>query len=235
MTNTKGLLSLVVLSAFVTCGCGSHPTDLASDRDIRRTSKDVEMIRVGLLPLEDYPELVRFQQVRDVDFFTMDGTGADDARLEALANLNWKKLKQVCLLNCPSVTDEGIRHLSRLSSLEGFQLEGTSITDESLEILASNVNLKGINIANCPKITREGLLRLADHEGLEELGFSVGSMTHEDVVQIVTKLKDMEYLGIVDPDGKIREEELDRLGEEKGIAISVITTGALQDVGSSSQ
>ena len=230
MKNKILLIAISIGPFFVAVGCGDHPLDIKSDRDIKQASKNVERIRIGLLPIKEYPALARLENVKDVDFFTMDGTGANDAKLKAFAELEWPKLEQVCLLNCPAVTDAGIRQLSNISSLQGFQLEGTSISDKSLAILTKSANLKGINVANCRNVTANGLFVLVEFENLEELTFSVGSMTEDEVIQIVRKLKNVKYLGIIDPDGKVREERVELIGNEKGIAISISQTGALQDV-----
>ena len=168
--------------------------------------------------------------MKDVDFFTMDGTGANDAKLKAFAEMKWLKLKAVCLLNCPAVTDAGIIELAKISSLQSFQLEGTSISDESLTILTKSVDLKGINVANCPKVSIKGLFSLVEYENLEELGFSVGSMTQDEVIMLINKAKKIKYIGIVDNEGRIREAEVKNICCKKGISLSVRQTGALQNV-----
>lgn len=227
----KNLLRIsLFISIIAANSCGSHPADIKSERDINNAPENVERIRIGLLPIKDYPALSRLVNVKDVDFFTMDGTGANDAKLKAFSELEWPELKEVCLLNCPAVTDAGIRQLSKIPSIQGIQLEGTSISDESLVILTKSVNLKGINVANCPNVTVKGLFVLAEFENLEELGFSVGSMTQGEVIKLINKTKNVKYLGVVDPDGKIRENELKIAGAEKGISVSVSQTGALQNV-----
>ena len=230
MKNKILLIAISIVPFFVAVGCGDHPLDIKSARDIKQVPKNVERIRIGLLPIKEYPALARLENVKDVDFFTIDGTGANDAKLKVFAELEWPELKEVSLLNCPAVTDAGIRELSKISSLEGFQLEGTSISDESLAVLTKSVNLKGVNVANCPNVTAKGLYILAEFKNLEELGFSVGSMTQDEVVQIIRDLDNVKYLVVVDPEGKIRREELELVGDAKGISVSISQTGALQDV-----
>src|SRR5207253_880619 len=106
---------------------------------------------------------------REFDFFTVDATGANDEKLAALSKHNFSHMRGVSLLNCPAVTDAGIRHLTNFSTLQWVQLEGTSITDKGLEILADHMQLTGVNAANCPNITTNGLDKLARSAHLTEV------------------------------------------------------------------
>lgn len=222
--------ALVVLLACMTTGFGQHPMSLFSPKDIKSTPSDIEQIAIPFLPLEHYPLLSKFKQVKTVSFYSTDGTGASDEKLEALAKNENQHLKDITLLNCPLVTDGGIRHISTITALRMLQLEGTSITDEALEIISSKMRLTGLNISNCPKVTMKGLLKLATSETLKEFGFSANDLSQEDVVRLINEFRTITWCGIVDPSEKLDAQVLKILGKEKGVRVVIKRTGALQDV-----
>ena len=222
---------LVLLIACMGTGFGNHPTALSSSRDIRRAPSDVERIIIGQLPIKDYPLLSKLQRLKDVDFYTLDGTGANDDKLRELSKLKLDNLEGISLLNCPVVTDGGIRHLSRIPSLKHMQLEGTSITDEALEIMASDMSLTGVNVANCPKITKQGLLKIAASTTLVTFTFSADALTQEDVVRLIGEFgKNVKWPSVVDREGKLDAAALKAAARKNGITLNVSRTGALQDV-----
>jgi len=221
---------LPMLVVLVGCLSAGYPTALSSDRDIRRAPSDVERIIVGLLPIKDYPLLSKFERLKDADFYTLDGNGANDEKLRELSKLNFSKLEGISLLKCPAVTDEGIRHLTNIRSLKHIQFEGTSITDEALEIIASKMRLTGVNVSNCPKVTMQGLLKLASSETLKEFGFSANDLSQEDCVRLIKEFRTITWCGIVDPSGKLDAQTLKSLGQEQGVRVVIKRTGALQDV-----
>lgn len=224
------LILLMILLAGTNSGCGGHPTPLQSAQDVRRASADLQQIRIGLLPISDYPLLSKFKRLKDVDFFTLNGTGADDAKLEALSKVKLETLEGVSLLNCPMVSDDGFRHLATIPSLKWVGMEGTSITDESLAVMASKMKLTGVNVSNCSKVTKNGLLILAASSTLKEFSFSADALTQDDVVEIINQFKGITWCGIVDPGNKLDVPTLKQLGQQKSVRIVVKPTGALQDV-----
>ncbi len=238
MTKTPKLIALfgrattILLYALAANGCGTHPTPLTSAGDISRASKDTEQIVIGLLPVGDYPQLAKFQKLKDVSFFTTDGTGANDEKLRALSKVRFTNLQGVLLLNCPKVTDEGIRHLSQIASLKWLGLEGTSITDESLEIMSKNMKLTGVNVANCSSLTVIGLLKLAESETLQSFTFPAESLTQEDVARLIGKFKaNLKWPAVVDLGGKLNASQLESLAQRRGFSLNVRRTGAMQDLG----
>lgn len=232
MITSFGRATTILLFALATNGCGTHPTPLTSARDISRTSKDTEQIVIGFLPVGDYPLLTKFQNLKDVSFFTTDGTGANDEKLQALSKVELKNLKGVLLLNCPKVTDVGIRHLSRIPSLKWLGLEGTSITDESLVIMSKDMKLTGVNVANCSNITVNGLLKLAKSETLQSFTFPAESLTQEDVARLIGGFKaNLKWPSVVDLGGKLNASQLESLAQQRGFRLNVRRTGAMQDLG----
>ena len=221
----------VVLVACMSTGFGKHPTALSSSRDIRRTSRDTKKIIIGLLPVSDYPLLSKFQHLNDVDFYTLDGTGGNDGKLRALSQLGFTELKGISLLNCPAVTDEGIGHLTKIQSIKTLHLEGTAITDEALQIMASQMSLTGLNVANCQKIGMKGLLKIAASETMVEFSFSANALTQEDVVRLFAVFKmNIKWVSVVDREGKLDATALKALAKSNKFILNVSRTGALQDV-----
>ena len=227
-----GCATIILLFALVTNGCGTHPTPLTSVRDIARASTDTEQIVLGFLPVGDYPLLSKFQSLKDVSFFTTDGTGANDEKLQALSKVKLKNLQGVLLLNCPRVTDVGIRHLSQIPSLKWLGLEGTSITDAALAIMANDMKLTSVNVANCSNLSVNGLLQLARSETLQSFSFPAESLTQEDVARLIGEFKpNLKWPSVVDLTGKLNAPALEVIAQQRGFSLDVRQTGSMQDLG----
>lgn len=223
---------MLLLVALETTGCGKHPTPLGSASDIQRAAKDTDQIVIGFLPMEDYPLLSKFQNLKAVSYFTTDGIGANDEKLQALSKVGLKNLEGAILLNCPSVTDDGIRHLSQIPSLKWLGLEGTSITDESLVMMSKDMRLTGVNVANCSNVTVNGLLILAGSKTLESFTFPAESLTQEDVARLIGEFKpNLKWPSVVDLAGKLNASQLESLAQQRGFRLNVSRTGAMQDMG----
>jgi len=69
------------------------------------------------------------------------------------------------------VTDEGIRHLSRLPRLEHLDLSGTSITDRGMEVLRRTAALRSISMTGT-NVTDAGAAHLADCPALEAVNLA---------------------------------------------------------------
>ena len=213
---------LLLLVALNSTGCGKYPASLASARDIQHISKETEQIVIGFLPMADYPLLTKFQHLKAVSFFMTDGTGANDEKLQALSKIRLPELAGVTLLNCPGVTDEGIRHLSRIPSIKWLGLEGTSITDESLVIMSKDMKLTGVNVANCSGLTVDGLIRLARSETLQSFTFPAESLTQEDVARLIGEFKpNLKWPSVVDLAGKLNASQLESIAQQRGFSLNV--------------
>jgi len=232
MITLVGPATTILLFALVTNGCGTHPTPLTSARDIARASTDTEQIVIGFLPVGDYPLLSKFKRVKDVSYFTTDGTGGNDEKLHALSKVRLENLKGVTLLNCPRVTDEGIRHLAQIPSLKWLGLEGTSITDAALAIMANDMKLTGVNVANCLNLSVNGLLKLARSESLQSFTFPAESLTQEDVARLIGEFKpNLKWPSVVDLTGRLNASALEVIAQQRGFSLNVRRTGAMQDLG----
>lgn len=226
------VLFLFLLFTFVSTGCSAHPTPLRSDQDIQRASADTEQIVIGFLPIAHYPLLSKFKGLKDVSYFTTDGTGGSDDKLHALSKVRLENLKGVTLLNCPRVTDEGIRHLAQIPSLKWLGLEGTSITDAALATMVNDMKLTSVNVANCSNLTISGLTKLARSETLTGLTFSAEFLTQEDVVLLIMEFKqNLKWPDVVDLTDKLDAAHLKSVAQARGFKLRVSRTGAMQDLG----
>lgn len=185
-------------------------------------------IAIPFLPIEDYGRLAEFKDLEQISYFSVDGSGGTDEKLEALSKLNPPKLADLDLLNSPQVTDRGIRHLARIDSLRMMQLEGTSITDAGIKSIVGEMRLTGVNVANCPKVGYDGIRLLARSRSLEEIGFSADHLTQAQILSLVDHLGSATYIGIVDPKNKLDEGLLEKAGAKKGVQIVISDKGALQ-------
>jgi hypothetical protein len=134
----------------------------------------------------------------------------------------------ISLLDCPNVTDEGIRAIASFPSLRGLQLEGTSITDAGLEIMATKLKLTGVNVANCKGVTRKGIYSVALTPSLEQFTFSGDDWTQEQLIELIDSFKNVKWCSIVDPQKRLDAELLRAGGKARGIQIAISKAGALE-------
>lgn len=221
IVNTRLLLFLILGHGTVIVGCGRNPEPLSSAWRIAIAPADIEMASVANLPLRDYPLLAKFKKVRRLVFFNPEGTGADDERLKAVSKLNFPKLMDVSLRNCPAVTDEGVASILTFQSLELLQLEGTSTTDAVLLKMVTHPKLRGVNVAGCPNVTFTGVSNLSRTMCLKSLSFSLRDTPLDDVLSLMKAANCIEYLGIIDPAGRLDPAALEQISDERGITIIV--------------
>lgn len=217
------LLIAAAALLFAITGCGHQPAYIRSAHDIARASSTEYMIAVGHLPLEDWPKLQKFTSLEH--FRMMQGTVqvATDDHIMALSNLKMPKLRQISLSDCRDVTDLGFGALRRLTSVEGLQLEGTSITDDGLKVLATELpNLKGINVAKCYAITAKGLSALRASKSLRSVGLSVGLLSQADIETVILGVPSVTWWTIYDPEKQLDHASLRTIGEKLKITIQVV-------------
>ena len=170
---------VALILAWMTAGCQSLPRGVTIDSH-GKTHVDAH---VSDLHAEDFPALARFPTLSTVYFY---GQGATDEQLKALAQLRFTNLGCVVFTDCPRVTDQGIEYLSHIPTMERFGLRRMSITDAACETMAAKMHLLEVNMPDCTNVTVNGMLKLARSESMESLGFSVGRLTQEDLIQIIS-------------------------------------------------
>ena len=210
------------------CDYSKYPEPLRSHGDITRAAVETDNIWIAKLPIEDYPELAKFTNLKRVHFHLQEGTGADDSKLLALSRVGLTNLFDVDLLNCPRVTDRGIEYLAQLPALRYLQLEGTSTGDGACKVLASKRSVTGVNVAHCTNVTLTGIIELAHSDTLDELSFSFRGLSMQDVMRVISELRHAKWCEIVDPEGEVDADAVKRAGDARGVKIVLHAQGALR-------
>lgn len=175
--------------AFVSALLAGSSPSLRADSDgprgtrITGRSKTHVHADVSEVRIEDFAELGKIHALHTLYF---KGRGATDEKFRALAQLRFTNITCVVFTDCHLVTDEGIKQLSRIATLEQMGLRQMSITDTACETMATKMRLLGVNMPNCTNVTVKGLLKLARSELMESLGFSAGNMSQEDLIRLIT-------------------------------------------------
>ena len=197
-----------------------------SKRDVLRADPNLERIRIPRLPTEHYHLLSKFKRLREVSFYW---EGANDEKLGQLSRLTLTNLQSILLLDCPDVTDQGISALANIQSLKGLGLEGTSITDAGVDVMAARMKLTSVNVANCSGITQNGIRTLARCPSLKQISFSANGWTQDEIIAFIDALENVNWCGIIDPQNRLDHQLLKDKGKAKGIQVVVKLTGALED------
>ena len=214
---------VLVLSSWF-CFAQNWP-GVSSKHDVARADPNLEMIRIPHLPIEYYPLLSKFKRLKEISFYW---EGANDEKLRELSTLTFTNLEGISLLDCPSVTDEGVRAIANFPSLKWLKLEGTSVTDTSLEVMATRMDLVGLNVDGCKGVTRSGIRRLALCPSLQSITFSTEGWTQEHVIELIDSFKNVKWCVIIDPQNRLDAELLKAKGKARGIQIVVKPSGALE-------
>lgn len=217
------LLIAAVALLFVFTGCGHQPAHISSARDIAQSSSAEYMIAVGQLPLEDWSKLQKFTALEHLRTTPGKALAVTDEHIMALANLKLPKLRQISLADCREVTDHGIGTLRKLTSIEGLQLSGTSITDDGLKILATELpDLKDINVAKCRAITATGLSTIRESKSLRSVGLSLDPLSQADIETAMLNLPNVTWWTIYDQQQQLDHASLRTIGEKRKITIQVV-------------
>ncbi len=157
------------------------------------------------LRLKDYPALTNIHALFTVYY---NGNGATDEKLKALAQLRFTNLACVVFTDCPLVTDEGIEHLSTISTVNNLGLRHMTISDAACATMTARIRLHTVNMPKCTNVTVNGLLQMARSKTIESLGFSVGKLGQNDLIQIISTAGPKLGRIDIDMDGA-QEERLD--------------------------
>ena len=101
-----------------------------------------------------------------------------DASLEGLSA--FPNLTSLHILNCPGVTDEGLKHVESLVKLRRLDLSGMAITDRGLGRLSGLRDLRELSI-KASSVTRAGLLQLKELTELEWLSLGDSEISSEAI------------------------------------------------------
>jgi hypothetical protein len=209
------------------CGCGKYPEPLSSSFDIMLASADVKEIAIADLPIIDYLKLSKFKDLKVIHFYKQGRVCGTDEKLHALTNLLFSQLEGVDLLKSSAVSDSGIEYLMNFKSLQWLQLEGTSITDKSLEILAKRSNIFGLNVAFSHS-TVVGLKSLSDLHSLKELTFSTENDVTATVCEVFENCRQLEHVEIIDKKKMLNQSLIQDCAKRLGIHVFFREKGALE-------
>ncbi len=164
LSNLGGLENLDLSSTRIT---DEGLVALKSIRSLKKLNLGgTEVTENGFLHLRD---------IKTLEYLGLPSESVTDKGLSYLAELG--KLKH---LRMPSphyvkpnmdkrlYTDEGLRELAKLQSLEELFIAGLGVTDEGMSHVAKLKNLKDLHIFGCP-ITNEGLAKLTALKSLRRL------------------------------------------------------------------
>lgn len=135
--------------------------------------------------LVDWLGVDYFSNVKSVWFEHIEVT---DDRLKHLKGLD--SLERLSLRNS-EVTDEGLKHLEGLTALKSLSLYDTQITDEGLKHLEGLTALGWLRLSRT-QVTDEGLTHLEGLTALKQLRLIDTQVTDEGVARLQDKLPDCE-------------------------------------------
>ena len=156
--------------AFVLSGCGYYPPTADSRAEVLRLDQAHVALRVRGMPDEDIPSLASRTDLRML-FFSDGHAGMEakitDRGLRELARLRLPDLHLLDLGYCDKITDAGLVHVCRMSTVTRLSLmECTGVTDGGLRNLQGMQNLQQLDLRGCPRITDRGLGHLAAMKNL---------------------------------------------------------------------
>jgi hypothetical protein len=171
---------------------------------------------LNALPMTDYPALKKFHRLKEVQFTNRSAT---DEKMDALARVGLTNLYCVTMNGSSHITDRGIEALAQIPSLHSLGLEGASISDAGLELIASRMQPHGVNVASCPNISINGLLKLVRTEALKDIGFSPDHLVTDDVVRLLDSAQNLERFQITGPSGHLDRSAIFSAAGQKGRAL----------------
>ena len=202
-------------------GCGHYPAKVSSRWGILWTSSSETMIVITDLPLEDWSGLQKFTELEHLHIGGQTTVGVEDAHLQVLSRLNMPKLRDLNLGNFIHITDDGIRGLTNLHSIESLGLREAGITDQGLLTIARGLpRLTALGVERCRSLTMAGFLTLTNAPHLDDVGMSVGDLTQGQVERIMTELGQVTYWGIDDKARRLSLEPFVRMKERRGLKIT---------------
>lgn len=154
------------------------------DLDYSATSR-VPQWMLDSVGIDFFHDVVEVTIDREYDYGRQNPS-ADDGLIRSLYGL--PELRRLGLSHC-GVSDEGLRGLSRFSSLEDLDLSYSSITDDALSRIGSLTSLKWLDLGHT-RINGRGFHRLSRLDELEVLILTLTPIRDE----ALNSVKDMEGL-----------------------------------------
>jgi hypothetical protein len=219
----RSLISVLIAGLCLSVtGCGHYPAPIRSARDINLTPASEDMVVVVSLPLEAWPRLGKFSGLQHFRVAGEMAPEVTDNHVRALSRLSLPRLRQVSLAHCQQVTDDGLRALTNIPSLQGLQLIGTSITDRGMLILAQEFpRLQGINLEKCKLVTVRGFLSLTNSTTITDVSLSLDPFSQAQIENIISTVSNVTRWIISDPRHRLDQARLRELGASRKITLQV--------------
>lgn len=129
-----------------------------------------------------------------------------DEVLERLSHASG--IQELRLGNSKAVSDDGVRHLARLSRLRHLDLSMTAVTDRGLEVLRALPELESVNLS-WTRVTDAGIAHLAGCERLREVHLT-GTATGNGALRTLAGKADLAVLhtgeGLTDSGVRLLQE-----------------------------
>lgn len=159
-----GILALTIY------GCLGYKTPvLDSIKDIKRLDKKTDWIRCRGLSDSDIPELARITGAYHLGF--SGGMAAKPLKItnsgfKVLSEVNFSNVQVVSVGYNNHITDVGIEHITKMKIRELYLVACQSVTDEGIRSLGEMINLQVLNISGNPNITDQSLAYLSNSKSL---------------------------------------------------------------------
>jgi Leucine-rich repeat (LRR) protein len=153
--------------------------------------------------------LAHLKEIKTLEGLMLPGKGITDRGLQYLSEL--PRLRELWLPRAHYVdptmdkdyyTDEGLKALSSLTSLESLDIGSLGITDEGIKHLAALTRLKKLSLFGCSRITDESLRTIGRLRSLETLSISHGYLTISGLKMLnrLTNLKNLDLNEVIQDD-----------------------------------
>jgi hypothetical protein len=145
----------------------------------------------NVLPCDDL--LARISRLPGPKMLLLMETQATDEGLRHVGKMSG--LEELFIWNASSVTDAGVAHLARLKNLKNVHINHSNLTDASLVLLSSLPSIETLSLQE-NHFTDEGLVRLTGKERLKGLYIGLGAPRITDAG--LPHLRDFKNLEILD-------------------------------------
>lgn len=178
---------------------------MGSGRNLRRVADlppgpfEVSRVRIGPLALdaearENLARLERMTPLRDLRIYAAE-SAETLSYLEHLTGLLTLTLQAASSDPPPSLPDDHLAHLARLSRIESLRIEGWSgFTGAGLAHLSNRTKLLSLGLTSCPDLDDTGLGEVARFSRLRILGFSDGGGISDAGIARLARLTSLESL-----------------------------------------
>jgi hypothetical protein len=213
-------LALIIIS-LVSSGC-HYPLPVTSKRSIAWASTAEWDLVIVQLPLRDWPRLQKFKALEDLRISEEMASEVSDEHLKVLSKLKFPKLRGVSFWQSSRVTDSGLLLLTNFPTITFLLMAGVGISDSGLEALAKGLpKLDALNVEGCPNVSARGIMSLTNSPTVRSVTISFNLFTQQQVEELISRVTNVSWWLIHDPQGRMDAAPLRQLGLSRGITIQV--------------